>query len=194
MTRVTELSISQLGQLGEPIPMGMAAPCRYCASSRLVWGKCHRYVGKDSLRQVPVHLHVCCGDCKAQGPSVKLGAGSKEFAIWAWSLYAPSPGLVDHLWNKDLRKMWSGKPYRHGRRSPVCEPCSFCGSTVVSMFETGVLSYRMYALCEHCYAEGPWAVNRNDARFLWNQAYEVEKKWVSGFRLKPDKEQLKSAD
>lgn len=36
-------------------------------------------------------------------------------------------------------------------------------------------------MCERCGAEGPWAVKREDATVLWNQAHEPVKEWTSGF-------------
>lgn len=185
--RFGEHTVNDLPKLGKPILRGEALPCRFCGSILLVLHTCHRYVGRKSLKEVPEHIHVRCGDCKAIGPSVKLGPRARELALWAWTLYAPSPDLASRLWNPRVRKSHSSKEYRGRRKFPRIEPCSFCGSAWAWLLETGVLNYRMYVACDHCGAEGPWATNKPDARILWNQAYTFHKKWISGFALKPVK-------
>lgn len=174
MKRMGDHTIADLAQLGKPLKPGEAPQCRYCDSSLLVYRPCH--VG---------HGHIMCGDCKATSPAVKKGPNSRRLALEAWRLRAPSLDLASHLASQYIRTELMKTAYRETRKTPDTDPCSFCGSNLVQTVEDGVINYRIYVICNRCEATGPWAVGKPDARLLWNQAFKEEKKWVSGFRLKP---------
>ena len=57
------------------------------------------------------------------------------------------------------------------RTSGVAEPlqpCPFCGSTTIDMFEGTVGGDYAAAMCRSCHATGPEGGSREEAEQLWN--------------------------
>lgn len=170
-----------LEEMGRPIRKG-AGPCPFCGSLDLVLATC------KGLKSRPHHRHVRCGECRAFGPST-LKQAKPEMALLLYRLRAPSAELLSSFYKKDARKFFSGRSYRGPRNRVGLRSCVFCGNADIYLYEFGVLNYRIHAMCDRCGAEGPWAVNRQDAKILWNQAHEPIKRWASGFAKelqKPD--------
>jgi transcription elongation factor Elf1 len=166
-----------LEELGKPLRNG-SARCPFCGSEKLALATCS--LGRVMELGRTDHRHVRCGECRAFGPAAIKG--SKEaVAVLLFNLRAPSAELASQLDHKEARKLFSARSYRDHRNRRGLSPCVFCGNADVYLYEFGVMNYRIYARCERCGADGPWAVKRKDAKILWNQAHELVKKWGSGF-------------